>query len=175
MGTRKTVALALGALVVLGGCGAPRAATTAADANGPSGQDRTWVARTHQGNMAEIAVGQMAKARGATRDIRSIGGMLVSDHTGADTLLSRAAGRAGMGLPLAPDAAQRRTAQKLAGTSGRAFDRDFVRTQIAAHRTAIAAATAETRDGRTVELRTLAQKTLPTLKKHLWMLQKADT
>lgn len=162
------------AALVLAGCGSPQSAAHVA-ANGPSAQDRTWVVQTHQANMAEITVGALAKARGSSQDVRRIGDTLVSDHTGSDTPLRRAAGRLGMGLPLRPDAAQRHTAEELGGQSGQAFDRDFIRTQITAHHTAITQTERESRAGRAAALRVLAQKTLPTLKKHLWMLQKGHS
>lgn len=177
IGMRVTAA-AGGLLVLLAGCGDPTGRMADERAHGkdmPSAADRTWAEKTHQANLAEIAAGGMATSRGTSADVRSIGGMLVSDHTGADTMLRKSASRLRLGMPLRPDAAQRAQAAKLSAAHGSAFDKDFVRTQIAAHRTAIAQAQAEAKNGKATELRTLAQQSLPTLKKHLTMLQKAQT
>lgn len=174
----RVTAAAGGLLVLLAGCSDPTDRTAQQQAHRqdmPSAADRTFAEHTHQANLAEIAAGGLAKSRGTSADVRSIGGMLVSDHTGADTMLRASASRLRLGMPLRPDAAQRAQAAKLAAAHGGAFDKDFVSTQIAAHRTAIAQATAEAQHGNATELRTLAQKSLPTLKKHLTMLQKART
>lgn len=174
----RVAAAAGGLLVLLAGCGDPTGRMAEERAHGKdmaSAADRTWAERTHQANMAEIKAGGLARSRGASADVRSIGGMLVADHTGADTKLRASASRLRLAMPLRPDAAQRAQAAKLAAEHGGAFDKDFVRTQIAAHRTAIAQARAEAKNGHATELRMLAQKSLPTLKKHLTMLQKART
>jgi len=172
---RRIAAAAGGLLVLLAGCGDPTASMGARHAHGqdlPSAADRAWARRTHQANLAEIAAGGQARSRGASADVRSMGGMLVSDHTGADTALRRTASRLRLSMPLRPDAAQRAQAAKLTAAKGGAFDRDFVRTQIAAHRTAIAQARAEAKRGHATELRTLAQHSLPTLEKHLALLRR---
>jgi len=173
---RWTVVAAAGLVVLLAGCGDPTAATQQARAHGQdraSAADRTWAVHAHQANLAEIQVGELARSRGASQDVRAAGATLVSDHTGADTALRKAASQARLGMPLRPDAAQRAAAAKLARAKGHAFDRDFVRTQVAAHKTAIAQAKAEAWHGNAESLRTLAQQSVPTLKKHLWMLQRA--
>lgn len=174
----RVTAAAGGLLVLLAGCADPTdrmAQEQTHRQDMPSAADRTFAEHTHQANLAEIAAGGLAKSRGTSADVRSIGGMLVADHTGADTLLRRSASRLRLNMPLRPDAAQRAQAAKLAAAHGGAFDKDFVGTQIAAHRTAIAQATSEAKNGNATELRTLAQQSLPTLKKHLTMLQKART
>lgn len=174
----RVTAAAAGLLVLLAGCSDPTGRMADQRAHGkdmPSAADRTWAEKTHQANLAEIGAGGLAKSRGASADVRSIGGMLVADHTGSDTMLRASASRLRLAMPLRPDAAQRAQAAKLAKEHGAAFDKDFVRTQIAAHRTAIAQARTEAKHGKAAELRTLAQKSLPTLKKHLTMLQQAHT
>lgn len=172
---RATWAAAVtGALALaLAGCSAAGSnkAVTEPVANKPNAQDRTWVTKTHQSNLSEIAVGKLAQQRGASKQVRSMGGTLVADHEGGDTQLRRTASKLGLSLPLGPDAKQRAIGERLSHESGKTFDRDFVKTQIAAHKTAITQTTTETYQGDDAAIRTLADKTLPVLKKHLWMLQ----
>lgn len=165
-----------GLLVTLAGCADPMANAKYVRAHGdetPSPADHLWASRTHQANMTEIAAGRQAKSRGASKDVRVIGAVLFSDHKDNDEMLRSAASRLELSLPLRPGAGQRRQLAKLSRESGGAFDREFVRTQIAAHETAIAQTRIEAQPGHAVRLRRLAAQSLPKLKKHLWMLQHA--
>lgn len=141
-------------------------------ANKPNAQDRTWVTKTHQSNLAEIAAGKLAQQRGDSKAVRSMGGTLVSDHKGMDTQLRRTASKLGLSMPLGPDAKQRAVGDRLSHESGKKFDRDFIKSMTAAHKTAIAQTTTEINQGDDAAVRTLADKALPVLKKHLWMLQR---
>ena len=167
-------AAATGALMLaLAGCagtGSDKAITEPVS-NRPNAQDRTWVTKTHQGNLAEIAAGKLAERRGADKAVRSMGGTLISDHKGSDTQLRRTASKLGLSMPLGPDAEQRAVGDRLAHESGKKFDRDFIKSMTAAHKTAIAQTTTEINQGDDAAVRTLADKAMPVLKKHLWMLQ----
>ena len=168
-----TAAGALALVLAVAGCagtGSDRAVRPPV-AKRPNAQDSSWITTTHQANVAEITAGRLARRRGASKAVRTIGGTLVADHSQADTELRRTASKLRMSMPLRPTAEQRAIGDRVSHESGAAFDRDFIKTQTAAHKTAIAHTTTEYRRGQDIDVRGLAHKSLPVLQKHLWMLQ----
>ncbi|HEX6471764.1 MAG TPA: DUF4142 domain-containing protein [Streptosporangiaceae bacterium] len=149
------------------------AAGTASPA-GLSSQDRTWLASAHQAGMAEIEAGELASRKGATATVRSLGSMLVTDHTRLDHQLTTTAKHLGADLPTAPSTAQIEEQHKLtSATSGKGFDVAFVGAMIAAHRTAIADGATEASHGSAPQVVSLAKRAAPVLRHHLMMFQQA--
>jgi putative membrane protein len=149
------------------------AAGTASPA-GLSSQDRMWLAAAHQAGMAEIEAGELASSKGATAETRSLGSMLVTDHTRLDHQLTMTAKRLHVDLPTSPSTAQIEEQHKLtAATSGKGFDVAFVGAMIAAHRTAIAGGATEASHGSSPQVVTLARQAAPVLRHHLVMFQRA--
>jgi putative membrane protein len=140
----------------------------------PSSQDKMWLAAAHQADLAEIEAGELASSKGATAQIRSLGSMLVADHTRLDRQLIVTAKQLGVPLPTAPTTAQIETQHRLtAASSGRGFDVAFVRAMIPAHQAAIAAGATEATHGSSPQVVTLAKQAAPVLEHHLRMFQKA--
>jgi putative membrane protein len=136
-------------------------------------QDRTFLRKAHQGNLAEIQAGQAAQDMGASQAVKDLGARLVSDHTKMDDDVSRVAKQAGVDLPDKPSAAQRRQLGEVAGKSGEAFDRAWLATQIAGHRQSLANGATELRKGSSPEVKQLATDAKPIVQKHLDLLLEA--
>lgn len=118
-----------------------------------------------QGDTSEIMLGRLAIQHGATPAVRNFGQMLVHDHTQAQAEAQALAQRLSISAPTSPTNAAEAERLKLAGLSGRAFDREFVRWMIADHQHDIAEFQREAAQGGQVG--ELAQQSLPILQKHL--------
>lgn len=177
MKAAHAMALAVTVATLAAGCGSSeKAGSTAATksasaAHHLSGQDRNWLAKTHQANLAEVAAGELAQKKGTTPAVRNAGTMLVTDHTALDDRLTRTADTVGVAVPKSVAAAQASDADRLGNERGPRFDQDFVATMAAGHEKAITDTQAEASHGSSPEVRQLAASALPTLNKHLATLK----
>src|SRR5258708_19595858 len=64
-----------------------------------SAQDRAWLAEAHRANLAEVQVGKLAEKKGGTPAVRSVGAVLVVDHTQFHIQVTRLAHDLGVRLP----------------------------------------------------------------------------
>lgn len=157
-----------------GSSGTPAASTATTPGSAPTqiaGLDQTWAKVAHQGDLSEIAVGHLAQDRGATRQVRTMGKVLTTDHTRLDRALMKTAGAVTVTMPTQASATQRSAAKKLARKHGKDFDRAFVTGQITAHRETIVLTQREAAKGRSGKLRAAAHAALPVLRKHLDRLE----
>lgn len=116
-------------------------------------------------NMKEIRAGQLAISKAQNPGVKVYGGRMVSDHTQANTLLQALVAKKGykVSLPSENDAVPD---AMLTGTSGSAFDRNYITMMIDDHKKVIAmfqTASLSTDP----DIRSFAKKMLPTLKQHL--------
>ncbi|MFG6192060.1 DUF4142 domain-containing protein [Nonomuraea sp. JJY05] len=170
----RTLLLAAVALAALGGCAdvptdtaglAPRTDTQ------PSEQDKAWMRAIHEGNLAEVQAGQLGVGKGSSARIKSIGKMLVADHTKLDTKVTRAATQLHIALPMSPSADQRAMLAELQDSPPNEFDQDFTAAMINAHQEALAATKVEISRGTSPTVVALARTAEPALVAHLTALR----
>lgn len=128
--------------------------------------DRDFVDKAYQINQAEIALGRMAEAKGATQAVRSFGARMVRDHTKALLDLRKAAGQAQMTIPNTVEPPRSKLEQQLGAVSGTQFDDQYMNHMVAGHGAAIDAFTREIANGRSAPLRSYAERMLPVLESH---------
>ncbi|WP_202638775.1 DUF4142 domain-containing protein [Bailinhaonella thermotolerans] len=143
------------------------AAGTRADLNE---QDRTYLVRAHQSNLAEIAAGKAASQKSNAAELRDMGAKLIDDHTKLDEDVKRVAQRAGVALPATPSQEQQRQLQEVSGKSGVEFERAWVTSQLAGHRQTLAEGGRELEQGSAAEVKRLARDAEPVVQHHLDML-----
>ncbi|MCA2183806.1 DUF4142 domain-containing protein [Nonomuraea cavernae] len=168
-----TASAGCGGSVTTAGTGLAASSPTATSAVQPSDRDKTWLRKTHRGNLAEIGAGRLAEQKGTSQQVKSIGEMLVKDHGELDKQVVELAGKLGVKLPEGMSEDQRAQAKKLANASSAQFDREFVTQMTAAHKVAIAATKQEIDRGSSPEVVALAKSALPALEDHLSLLEKA--
>ena len=170
--TRLTLAtLALTGAAACAAAGATHTATTGTWAT--KGGDRGWLTAAHEANLAEIQAGELAKKKGGTAAVRAAGGVLVTDHVASDAQVTRVAKSLKLTLPSSAAPADAAAASRLGDETGAQFDHDFVSTMMTGHQKLIARTRTEISQGSTPQIKSLAQSTLPVLRKHLAMLRKA--
>ncbi|MEV4112783.1 DUF4142 domain-containing protein [Nonomuraea sp. NPDC049695] len=173
----RTLLLAAVAVAALGGCaGAPTdtAGLAPRTDSQPSEQDRAWMRGIHEGNLAEMQMGQLGVTKGGTKQIRAVGKLIVRDHTEFDTKVTKAATQLGIKLPESPTAEQRADIVRLQEAPRQGFDQEFLAIMTNAHTQAISATQVEIAHGSSPAVLALARSAMPTLDKHLAALRQAE-
>jgi putative membrane protein len=138
-----------------------------AAAQAPDITDADFLGQAAQANRFEIVTGKLAAQRGRSKAVRRLGRQFAKHHTMALAEGSAVAAKLGVTPPPGLSAAQQATADKLAATRGRSFDRAWLKAQRAAHVEAVALHLRGALTGETVDVRTLAINALPVVAGHL--------
>src|SRR4051794_6740721 len=80
-----------------------------------------FLAKAIQGNLAEVAMGQLAEQQGSSSDVKAFGQTLQKDHSDANTKAMAAASALGMDAPSEPTKKQISEHDQLAKLSGDRF------------------------------------------------------
>jgi putative membrane protein len=132
--------------------------------------DKEFLADAIKGDNSEVALGEMAAKMGSSDGIRTFGQTLATDHSKAKKEASAVAASMKMKAPsgMKPEAVSEM--KKLNGLAGMQFDKEFASYMVADHQKDIAEFESEAKKGSGAAPK-LAEKTLPTLRKHLQMAQ----
>jgi putative membrane protein len=115
------------------------------------------------GGLAEVELGRLAAQKGQSAAVKKFGQRMVSDHSKANAELKKLATSKGITLPTEMNAEQMAEHNKLAKLSGTEFDREYMALMVEDHDKDIAAFEEEAKDGSDPDIKSFAQKTLPTL------------
>jgi putative membrane protein len=126
-----------------------------------------FLTKAMKGDNSEVTLGTLAATQGSSDAVRRFGTMLRTDHGQAKTEVAALARRHHVAVTDAMMPEAKAEYAKLKGLHGAAFDREFARYMVQDHQKDIADFTKETKSGDPADVRALAQKTLPTLRKHL--------
>jgi putative membrane protein len=135
---------------------------------------RQFLSHALKGDNSEIMLGHVAQDQGRSSNVRDFGRTLVADHSEARDEVIRTGQRMGIkaNRDVAPEAREER--EKLAHLRGSDFDREFARYMVEDHRKDISDFTEEAQEGHGA-VSNLAQRQLPTLRKHLNMAIALDS
>jgi putative membrane protein len=131
-----------------------------------SQSDEEFIAKAVIGELAEVEMGKLAKQRASSPNVRKFAERMVADHERANQELENIAGRQGIAVPDALDDEHKGKLDDLKKESGEAFDRSYIRMQVAGHEEMQALLEDEARATGNGTLKTFAEKTLPTVKEH---------
>jgi putative membrane protein len=143
-------------------------------ANRLSAPDSTFATKAAQGGMAEVQLGQLATQKASNPDVKAFGQQMVDDHSKANDEFKAIASGKGVTLPSNIDAKDQATYDRLSKLDGAAFDRAYMADMVRDHRADIAEFEREASHGSDPDIKGFASKTLPTLKHHLEMAEKAE-
>ncbi len=136
-----------------------------------SAQDRSFAKQAANGGLAEVDEGLLAVSRAQSQDIKQFGQHMIDDHTANNQELMTLLEQKGITPPAAVDRKHSREAAQLQKLSGAAFDRAYIKDQIAGHQQMAAMMQTEIQSGSDPDLKAFARKTLPTIQQHLQMAQ----
>jgi putative membrane protein len=129
--------------------------------------DRKFVDAAAAAGMAEVKAGEVAKDRATGDDVKKFADHMVTDHTKANKEFTELLGKKNVSAPKEMREQDRAAIDNLSKLKGAAFDREYVKQQLAAHKEAVALFEEESKNGKDADLRAFAEKTLPTLREHL--------
>ncbi|MFL6738411.1 MAG: DUF4142 domain-containing protein [Sphingomicrobium sp.] len=128
--------------------------------------DPAFIKEAMEGDNAEVAIGQLAQAQGTSPKVKDFGKVLAEDHGAHKQELSALAGTAGLPVTDELSAEAKGNLDKLKALKGAEFDKEFKTMMVQDHQKHIAKYEKQAASG-DAQTAALAQKTLPTLRKHL--------
>lgn len=132
-------------------------------------QDREFMMKAAQSDMAEIMTSNLALQKSQNADVRRFAQMMIDEHTKtSDQLKTLAAGK-NVTLPTEVDAKQRAMMSKLTAASGDKFDMEYMKGQVKAHEAAVKLFQRQAERGTDADAKGWAAQTLPSLQSHLAM------
>jgi putative membrane protein len=154
------------AALVAAGVGLGLVSASVAQEKREAVDDRTFVMKASAAGLAGINLAMQAEKQSSNEEVKKFARHIVRDHTKANEELNKLADKKRLTVARTMDQKHTRMATRLAGMTGEAFDRDFVRQMVADHDEAVQLFEAEAKNGQDADLKEFASKTLPTLKEH---------
>lgn len=144
-----------------------QSAATAKASSAISAADRKFVETAGEAGLAEVEMAKAAQQRGAGMDVKSFADRMVADHGKTNEELKSIATTKGIPVPDKLSAKDSRELAKLQKLDAGKFDKEYVSSQVAAHKDAVKLFKKESASGKDAELKMFATSTLPTLQEHL--------
>jgi putative membrane protein len=129
--------------------------------------DQSFFKHAAEGGIAEVAAGNLAQTKGNSQAVKDFGAMMVKDHTDANAKLKSIAAGESVDLPSNPSAMQMASKTKLEVLTGDAFDKAYIKNQVAAHEQTVSLFKKEIASGTDPQAKAFAKETLPTVQAHL--------
>jgi putative membrane protein len=158
-------------LSLLGACAALIAVARPADEPKAAG-DQDFVMKASAAGLAEVNFGRLAANQASSPDVKQFGRQMADDHGKANDELIRLANAKQLKVAPRQDDKHEEAFKKLIGLKGADFDREYLASQVADHKEAVALFEAESKDGKDEDVKAFAAKTLPAIQKHLEMAEK---
>jgi putative membrane protein len=133
--------------------------------------DDSFLMKAAQGGMAEVELGKLAAEKSTNAEVKKFAQMMVEDHSNANTELKALATKKGVTLPTDVGSEHKATMEKLKALSGAEFDKAYVAAMVEDHKKDVAEFEKQSTGATDADVKAFATKTLPTLKKHLEMIQ----
>jgi putative membrane protein len=130
-------------------------------------QDKYFMEQASYSNLAEVSAGTIAAVKGDEDSVRMFGGMMVSDHSTAQSSLDSLSNSLSVSLPSMPDSAHQAIAAHLQTLSGNVFDTTYIGAQVRDHMATIAIFQQELSTGNNKQVKDYANKNLPIIQMHL--------
>ncbi len=146
------------------------AALPAAAATSPDAQ---FAMQAAQGGMAEVQSGQLASTKSRSAVVRAFAQKMVADHTANNAQLAAIMRSEGLTVPTTVDPNNQAVMMRLQRARGRAFDRLYLRSQVAGHQQMQILMQSEINGGKDTRLKSYARATLSAVNMHL-ALAKSD-
>jgi putative membrane protein len=154
---------------------AAAAPSDAATKTSLSDQDKMFADAAAKGGMMEVMAGKLAAMNAESAVVKSLGEMMVKDHSKANDELKKWAMTVGYTLPAAMDADQQKMYDDLKAKKGKDFDKAYTDLMVSDHKEDIAVFKKEASAGSEASLKSFAGNTLPTLEHHLMEAEKAKS
>jgi putative membrane protein len=159
------------AVVVLLCATAMQSATLAASETSGAGTvtpaDKDFMMAAAQSGMFEVRLGEIAKKKGATDEVKDFGAMMASDHGKAGEDLKAVAAKLQVTLPDRLDAEHKAIVDRLSKLSGADFDKAYTDEMVKAHSKDVSAFQQASKNAKDADVKAFAKRTLPVIMAHL--------
>lgn len=139
-----------------------------------SAKDYKFAVQAAQGGMAEVQLGELAKQKAANPEVKSFGEKMVTDHKKANDELKQIISQKGAVLPTELPRKDASTLNGLQRANGPDFDREYIEHMVKDHKKDVKEFEDAAQSLTDPELKSFAQKTLPTLQEHLRMVEQIE-
>lgn len=139
-----------------------------------SDQDKKFANAAATGGQMEVMMGKLAETNASNPAVKSLGAMMVTDHSKANDELKKIASDLNYTLPSSLDAEKQKKYDELKTKKGADFDKAYADLMVKDHKEDIEEFKKEASKGTESSLKSFAAKTLPTLEHHLKESEKAN-
>ena len=164
MGRDRSLRLSLGAATLCLGFSTAQAQTALGDA------DREFVEQAAHSGHAEVSMGQSA-AESENAAVSAFGKQMIADHGMMNDELAALAKRKGVEPPTGPDLASQAKGAVVGVMPGKAFDKQYVSSQLDDHQETLALFRKQAQSGQDPDLKALAAKGIPVIQGHIAQLE----
>ena len=133
--------------------------------------DAAFLQTAAQRQQSEIRLSQLAVERSESEQVKQFAQRMVQDHTKASQEISKLAAALGVTLTETKTDGRHVAKAKLSSLSGRAFERAYLKLEVAGHQKNVSEFTAKSKALKNIQVREWASATLPVLKEHLSLVK----
>lgn len=128
--------------------------------------EKSFVKKAASGGMMEVELGQLAKEKAKSQEVKDFAQLMVTDHGKANDELKTAVGSK-YNLPAKMELKHKAMVEKLRKTSPDEFDRKYAEAMVKDHKKDVEDFRKAGKKVKDPEIKAWVDKTLPTLEKHL--------
>lgn len=140
--------------------------STATNSTPLTKDDSNFVHEAAIGGMMEVEAGNLAQQNAANQSVKDFGGMMVTDHSKANSELQGLASSHALTLPAALPADKQKHMDAMKKMTGKAFDKHYMDMMVNDHKKTIDKFKMASEKCDDANLKSWASQTLPTLQKH---------
>ncbi len=127
----------------------------------------SFIVRVTNNGMTETQLAAIAEQKATYADVKSFAAMLYKDHSGVNQLVKDMAATKNITLPADITADKQKEIDMLNTKTGKDLDKEYISMMINAHKSSIESFEKALTEVKDQDIRSLADKTLPTLRAHL--------
>jgi putative membrane protein len=132
-----------------------------------SAKDKAFMMKAAKGGMEEVEIGQIVADKAQSDDVKQFAKRMVDDHTKANDELKALAQQKGVTLPSDSGAEGKAMKAKLEKLSGAQLDKAYMHDMVLDHTKDVHEFQTESKMAKDSDVKSFAEKTLPTLQDHL--------
>jgi len=129
--------------------------------------DKSFYDKAAEGGIAEVNDATLAAQSATDPKLKDFAAMMIKDHSAANNKLAALAATKNLTLPTSASVMEMASHAKLKVLSGDAFDKSYIKGQIAAHRDTLKLLRKELATGEDTDAKAFAKSILPTVQGHL--------
>ena len=129
--------------------------------------DKSFYDKAAEGGIAEVNDATLATQSATDPKVKEFAAMMIKDHTAANNKLAALAASKNLTLPSSASVLEMASHAKLKVLSGEAFDKSYIKGQIAAHKDTVKLLRKEIASGEDADAKAFAKSILPTVEGHL--------